>query len=169
MIPRLIIFDADGTLRRCTVPGQPCPNAPDEWELLPNVRERLASFNWGAPHTGATAFGIVSNQAGVAYGFLDEQTAYMLLRDLVEKAFGAYPGTCHISICPHAIEDDCECRKPKPGLLNRIMEIWQTSPEQTLYIGDMESDQEAADRAGCHFMWAKTFFGWDVEALPDNT
>lgn len=31
---KLIIFDADGTLRRCTVPGQPCPNKDGEWELM---------------------------------------------------------------------------------------------------------------------------------------
>ena len=33
---RLVVFDADGTLRRTTVPGQPCPRASDQWELLPD-------------------------------------------------------------------------------------------------------------------------------------
>lgn len=41
---KLIIFDADGTLRRCTVPGQPCPNKADEWELMPGAKERLATL-----------------------------------------------------------------------------------------------------------------------------
>lgn len=43
-IVKLIMFDADGTLRRCTVPGQPCPNNPDEWELMPNIKETLQLF-----------------------------------------------------------------------------------------------------------------------------
>lgn len=64
---KLIILDADGTLRRTTVPGLPCPNAPDEWELIPGVRERLAEIDWTTTH-----FAIVSNQGGVALGYLTE-------------------------------------------------------------------------------------------------
>ena len=64
-IYKLIIFDVDGTLRRCLAPGQVCPNAPDQWELMPNVKETLAEIKWGLPDCGNTAFGIASNQAGV--------------------------------------------------------------------------------------------------------
>jgi D-glycero-D-manno-heptose 1,7-bisphosphate phosphatase len=41
---KLIIFDMDGTLRRTTVEGKPCPHAPGEWELLPGVREKFAGI-----------------------------------------------------------------------------------------------------------------------------
>jgi len=50
---RLIIFDADGTLRCCTVPGQVCPNADNQWELLPNVKEKLSEIDWGVSRSGA--------------------------------------------------------------------------------------------------------------------
>jgi hypothetical protein len=39
----LYLFDADGTLRRTTVEGQPCPNRPYEWELMPNVSKEVTS------------------------------------------------------------------------------------------------------------------------------
>lgn len=154
MIPRLIIFDADGTLRRCTVEGQPCPNAPDQWELMPNVKETIVEL------PGITIFVIVSNQAGVAYGYLTEAMATKLLYDLGIEAFGS-PNCFTIDLCPHAIEADCDCRKPKPRMLERQMNLARCPPEQTLYVGDMESDLQAAVNAGCAFMWAKDFFGWE--------
>ena len=152
---RLIIFDADGTLRRCTVPGQPCPNKPGEWELIPGVKERLAMFDWQLP-----ALGIASNQAGIAYGYLDEDTAYQLLKDLIVEATGNLPPTGSIRICPHAVLDAaCRCRKPRPQMLLGIMERWSVTPMDTLYVGDMETDRLAAVAADCDFMWAWEFFG----------
>jgi histidinol phosphatase-like enzyme len=70
---KLYIFDADGTLRGCTVPGQPCPNRPGEWELLPGVRERLARIGWderAGPH-----FAVATNQGGVGLGYFTEREA----------------------------------------------------------------------------------------------
>jgi len=155
---KLILFDADGTLRRTTVEGQPCPNKPGEWELMPNVKEKLAEFDWRV-----MASGIVSNQAGIAYGYLTGHMAYQLLKDMVVEATGHFPSTGSIRICPHAVEDGCECRKPKPLLLEQVMTRWGVGCGETLYVGDMESDKEAAQNAGCDFMWAKDFFGWKEE------
>lgn len=153
---KLIIFDADGTLRQCTVEDQPCPNRAGEWELIPGVKERLSLIDWEA---GGIGLGIASNQAGIAHGFLDEHTAYQLLKDMVVEATGLWPPTGSIQLCPHAVEDNCWCRKPQPLMLIRLMRVWHTSPWQTLFVGDMESDRLAAKAAGVDFMWAKDFFG----------
>ena len=151
MIPKLILFDADGTLRTCTVPGQPCPNEPDQWRLLPNVRKTISNL-------GDVALGIISNQAGVAYGYLSEGMANKLLHDLAKSAFGerAYI----IDFCPHAIDAGCECRKPKPRMLERCMNITLCEPGETLFVGDQETDKQAAQNARCAFIWAKDFFKW---------
>ena len=71
---RLYIFDADGTLRRTTVEGLPCPNRPGEWELIPGVRGRLAEIDWGRAR-----FGVASNQGGVGLGYLSLAAARGLL------------------------------------------------------------------------------------------
>lgn len=89
--PKLIIFDADGTLRSCTRTGQVCPNKVSEWKLIPGVREKLATIEWGLPVDGKTAFGIASNQAGVHYGYLSESVAFNLLYQMTEEAFGIWP------------------------------------------------------------------------------
>ena len=95
---RLYIFDADGTLRRTTVEGLPCPNRPGEWELIPGVRERLGRIDWGAAR-----FGVASNQGGVGLGYLPLAAALGLLEEMFVEAFGVLaPPPGSIELCPHA-------------------------------------------------------------------
>lgn len=153
--PRLIIFDADGTLRRCTVSGQPCPNGPGEWELIPGVLEKIQALH------ERTRVAIVSNQGGVGLGHMTEAMAYKLLEDLAESAFWEpRRWFSWIFACCHAPRDFCACRKPSPLMLYRAMEHAHVRPMDALYVGDMESDREAAQRAGVDFLWAWEFFGW---------
>lgn len=155
---KLYIFDADGTLRRSTVAGQPCPNRDGQWELMPGVRERLAAIDWDGSAGGAR-FGIATNQGGVGLGYLSYATALRLLVEMVRQAFDIErvpPGA--IEICPHAPHLDCPCRKPHPAMLLRLMRRFHAAEHETLYVGDMDKDQEAAHRAGVRFMWADEFF-----------
>ena len=155
---KLYVFDADGTLRGCTVPGQPCPNRAGEWELLPGVRERLARIKWderAGPH-----FAIATNQGGVGIGYFTAGEARRLVVDLVEAAFGRPAPAGSIEICTHAPYARCACRKPKGEMIKRLMRRFGARPEETLFVGDMETDAQAARDAGCRFRWAHEFFGW---------
>lgn len=153
---KLYIFDADGTLRRTTAPGLPCPNRPGDWELIPGVREQLAEIEWRAHETH---FGIASNQGGVGVGHMTYAMAYRLLADMVVQAFGVKaPPAGSIEICPHAPHANCPCRKPKPQMLVRLVHRFGVRREETLFVGDMERDEEAARRAGVRFLWAHEFF-----------
>jgi D-glycero-D-manno-heptose 1,7-bisphosphate phosphatase len=154
---RLYIFDADGTLRRSTVAGQPCPNQPGDWELMPGVRERLAEIEWGA---GGAHFAVASNQGGVGMGYMAYEMAERLLADMVVAAFGVEtPPAGSIELCPHAPYANCPCRKPKPLMLVRLVHRFKVRRSETLFVGDMERDEEAARRAGVKFRWAREFFG----------
>lgn len=148
---RLIAFDADGTLRRCTIPGQPCPNAPGEWEVIPGVKERIATLPDGM------RFAIVSNQGGVGLGFVSEHVAWQMLVELADLTLR---GQCVALMCTHSPKYGCLCRKPSPLMLYQAMIAFDAKPRETLYVGDMESDREAAHRAGIDFLWAWEFFGW---------
>ena len=150
---RLYIFDADGTLRRTTVPGLPCPNRPGEWELIPGVRERLAEIDWSAAR-----FGVASNQGGVGVGYITLEAARSLLEEMVVEAFGVEPPRGSIELCPHAPHRGCACRKPEPEMLLRLMRRFRAEPEETLFVGDMDRDEGAARAAGTRFMWAHEFF-----------
>ena len=152
---RLYVFDADGTLRRTTVPGLPCPNKPGDWELIPGVRERLAQVEWGE---GGARFGVATNQGGVGLGYMTLAAARSLVEEMVLAAFGvpAPPGS--VEICPHAPHRGCPCRKPRPGMLLSLMRRFRVAPDETLYVGDMDKDEGAARAAGTRFMWAHEFF-----------
>ncbi|HEX8391930.1 MAG TPA: HAD-IIIA family hydrolase [Longimicrobium sp.] len=152
---RLYIFDADDTLRRTLVPGKPCPHRPGEWELLPGVRERLSAMPWHTLHLG-----IASNQDQVAYGHMTAEMCRSLFVDLIREAVGRdVPEAC-IRFCPHALEVDCGCRKPAPGMLMDIMGHFEAGADETLFVGNAPSDKEAARAAGVRFAWAWDFFGW---------
>ena len=162
---KLYIFDADGTLRRSTVPGQPCPNMPGDWELIPGVKERLAEIEWGP--RGAR-FGVASNQGGVGLGYLTYGLARRMLVEMAREAFGVAPPAGSIEICPHAPHAGCPCRKPRPEMLLRLMRRFGAGRDETLFVGDMDRDEEAARRAGTRFMWAQEFFGQPRQQACDT-
>ncbi len=169
---KLLVLDADGTLRRCTVPGQPCPHAEDEWELMPQVAAVLSRYDW--VHTG---IGIVSNQGGVALGVLSHGMAQHLLEHLLDRLAAAvyartpwtrlpryltvYGSEACLRFCPHAPHDDCPCRKPSPLMLLDIVRAYHMALKDVLYVGDLDTDRQAAERAGIAYCHAADFFGWE--------
>jgi D-glycero-D-manno-heptose 1,7-bisphosphate phosphatase len=156
----LVIFDADDTLRRTTVPGKPCPHQSDEWELMPGVHDRLHRHHWNRP--GYPFLGIASNQDQVAYGHLGFTKARDLLRDLARAATGCVLMDDALQLCPHALEVPCPCRKPEPGMLLAITRHYGVAADRTLYVGNHIVDQEAAVRAGTAFCWSQDLFGYRV-------
>jgi D-glycero-D-manno-heptose 1,7-bisphosphate phosphatase len=152
----LVIFDADGTLRRCTVANQPCPNRHGEWELIAGVKEGLAAM---ALKERGVRIGIASNQAGIAAGYLTTETALDLLHDMFEQAFGFRNRHDFILVCPHDPIAACACRKPNSRMIDDIVFEARSAKRHTLYVGDLETDEKAAKNAGVDFMWAWEFFG----------
>jgi len=150
---RLIIFDADGTLRRTIVTGQPCPHDDDEWELFEGVIERLGELPEG------TRFGVASNQDHVGYGLVTEGQVRRFLTAMIERATARSVPTEAIRFCPHRLEVPCACRKPAPGMLTAILSYYGAAPQEALFVGDSPLDREAARRAGISFEWADRFFG----------
>ena len=76
------------------------------------------------------------------------------------KSLGLSDDDMPIAICPHAPKAGCTCRKPEPGMLWWLMGHHGRLPDEVLFVGDMESDRQAADRAGCRFASAGEFFRW---------
>lgn len=153
-VETLYIFDADATLRRCTIKGQPCPNRHGEWMPITWAKERLAQIDWRR-----NGFGIASNQAGVALGFIEPDVCVQMLNELAVKMTGRWPNPKAIRVCPHLPTANCDCRKPKPQMLHDIRDEFGVANSQVVYVGDMESDKYAADAAHVAFQWAWEFCG----------
>lgn len=149
---RLVCFDADGTLRETTVPGQVYPKGPREWRLKRNVVTTLRAMR-------VDKYAIASNQSGVFTGAITQELAQQLVDDLADEVFPTR--SQHLAlICPHKKDGGCSCRKPAPGMLLKAMSRFHAYPNETLFVGDMDTDKEAAFNAGAWFAWAHDFFGW---------
>jgi D-glycero-D-manno-heptose 1,7-bisphosphate phosphatase len=158
---KLYIFDADSTLRRCTVPGQYYPHGPDQWRPIALAYQRLRQIDWRDNH-----FAIASNQGGVAKGYLTKEMAKEMLDTLAHVMVPRMPHL--IAMCPHPSDGDCECRKPKPGMLNALMAYHKTPPARTMFVGDMDTDKMAANSAGIEFAWIWDFCGVTREAWQEH-
>ncbi len=77
-----------------------------------------------------------------------------------------------VFFCPHTPDDDCDCRKPKPGLFIGIAERFGLPMSEVPMVGDSHRDLEAGAAAGCLPMLVKTGKGEATLArgdLPDGT
>ncbi len=152
----LWVFDADDTLRRTLVPGRPCPYRETEWELLPGVAETLRPVQWN--RLGGPRLGLASNQDRVGYGHLSERAARALLRSLALAAAGVTLPDAALQLCPHRAEEGCECRKPRPGMILRLMRHYRVGAGRTVFVGNHENDRRAAAAAGVRFLEARDLF-----------
>lgn len=151
----LIIFDKDDTLVQNPEPGRPA-NTPDEQVLFPDVIERCGQLR-AEGHTLAVA----SNQGGVAFGHFDHRAAVLLVKSVADAIGADLYAVCvtHPRGTVKRAKRDSRFRKPNPGMLQYLMDALGFAPDDTLYVGDMESDRQAAAAAGVRFAWAWDFFG----------
>ena len=91
---------------------------------------------------------IISNQSGIARGFFSE-TDYHILTDWLMQQFQA-KGVSILDTyyCPHGPDSNCNCRKPKPGMILEAANKYSIDLSNSWMIGDKESDITAAKLAG---------------------
>jgi len=88
--------------------------------------------------------GVLTNQSGVGRGLISLEQVHAV-NARVEELLGPFDGWF---LCPHAPDEDSECRKPKPKLIFDAARAWGIQPSEIMVIGDKESDVEAARNAG---------------------
>jgi D-glycero-D-manno-heptose 1,7-bisphosphate phosphatase len=92
---------------------------------------------------------VATNQGGLAKGWYSEEELAKMHRQLKERYHQHGVEITDIFYCPHHpnFTGDCDCRKPKPGLLLQGIEKYNIDPEQSYFIGDRERDVEAGTAA----------------------
>ena len=140
----------------------------DQFELLPNVSKAIKKIN----DSGYLAI-VVTNQPVIARGevtFDELKNIHNKMETLLGND-GAYLDG--IYYCPHhphkgyegeipELKIDCECRKPKPGMLLQASKDFNIDVKESWMIGDSDSDILAGENAGC-----KTARVTDEESLYD--
>jgi len=152
---RLVILDRDGVINR---DSPDFVKSADEWIPLPGSIQAIADLS-AAGFTVAVA----SNQSGLARGLVDRaalRAMHRKLRRLVGRQGGRVD---RIVVCPHGPDDDCECRKPKAGLLLRLARHYRCDLDGVAIIGDSLRDLQAAARIGARPVLVRTGNGRTTE------
>lgn len=91
---------------------------------------------------------IVTNQSVIGRGLIPGSQIRDISRRIVSAIHEAGARIDGVYMCPHAPADNCDCRKPKPGLLTQAAEELNLDLGRSYMIGDALTDMDAAERAG---------------------
>ncbi|MSQ88476.1 MAG: D-glycero-beta-D-manno-heptose 1,7-bisphosphate 7-phosphatase [Betaproteobacteria bacterium] len=137
---KLVVLDRDGTINH---DSDQYIKSPAEWKPIPGSLEAIARLT-----QGGWRIVVATNQSGIARGLFDMSTLNAIHAEM-HRAVGQAGGRIDaIFFCPHAADSNCECRKPKPGLLREIATRFGVELEDVPMIGDSLRDLEAAAAAG---------------------
>jgi D-glycero-D-manno-heptose 1,7-bisphosphate phosphatase len=140
--------------------------------------ERLQLFPWSIDavrllNRAGFVVAVVSNQAGVARGFFTEAFVQDVQREIdrrVNAAGGRIDGWYH---CPHhpdapraEYRRQCECRKPRPGMIRQAERELGIDPAQSFVVGDRWLDVQLAHAVGARAVLVRTGYGGSEERKP---
>lgn len=115
----------------------------DDVEIYPQAIEALA-----APHLKDYSVIIVTNQSPIGRGILTRTQVDLINQRLLERIEAAGGKIDAIYLCPHHPDQDCNCRKPRPGLILQAAQDHKIDLESSILIGDALSDLQAGLEAG---------------------
>ncbi|WP_127474501.1 D-glycero-beta-D-manno-heptose 1,7-bisphosphate 7-phosphatase [Sulfurivermis fontis] len=145
---KLIVLDRDGVINE---DSDDYIKSPEEFIPIPGSLEaiaRLTQAGWRVV--------VATNQSGVARGYYD-LTTLQRIHDKLHRLLAPLGGQIEaIFYCPHGPDDQCDCRKPKPGLFRDIGARLQVSLQGVPAIGDSLRDLEAAQAVGAQPILVRT-------------
>lgn len=159
---RFALLDRDGTV----IVERHYLSEPSQVELIPgaaNGLRQLSGMGLGLV--------VITNQSAVGRGYFDQahlDIIHLRLRELLEAEGVQLSG---IYSCPHTPEDDCQCRKPRPGLIELGAKELGFDPMASFVIGDKPCDIELGRGVGATTLLVRTGYGVqtaaDIATTPD--
>lgn len=161
---KLIILDRDGVINQ---DSDAFVKNPDEWIALPGSLQaiaRLTQAGWKVV--------VATNQSGLARGLFDMDTL-TAIHTKMRRELAAVGGSIDaVFLCPHGPDDNCSCRKPRPGMFEQIGRRYEIDLAGVPAVGDSLRDLQASSSVGCSPWLVQTGNGKKTLAkggLPDNT
>src|SRR3954470_17568001 len=159
---KLVILDRDGTIN---VDSDVFIKTPEEWQPLPGALEAISCLNHAGWHVA-----VASNQSGLGRGLFDIGSLNAIHAKMY-KALAALGGRiAGVFYCPHAPDENCQCRKPNPGLFEQIGERFGVDLRTVPVVGDTPRDLLAGVAVGCqpHLVLTGRAASLKGQALPDT-
>ena len=145
---KLVILDRDGVINK---DSNDFVKSVDEFIPYPDSLNAIARLN----HAGYTV-AIATNQSGIGRGYYDETTLDAMHKKLKTLLAPLDGHIDFIAYCPHHPDAGCDCRKPKPGLLNQIAQHFDSDLNTAIVVGDSLRDLDAARAVGARPVLVKT-------------
>ncbi len=145
---RYVLLDRDGVINQ---DSDDFIKSPEEWLPIEGSLEAIALLN---EHGYKVV--VITNQSGLARGLFDAATLEKIhakMQRMAEEKGGKIDA---IYFCPHGPDDGCNCRKPKPGLLEAFAADNHVSLSGIAVIGDSLRDLQAAQAVGASPILVKT-------------
>lgn len=155
---KLIVLDRDGVINEAR---DDVIKAPQDFVPIEGSLEAIARLS---QHDYRVV--VITNQSGIAHGLLtvDEVSKVHAHMQQLVASFGGRIDA--ILFCPHAPDDDCSCRKPKPGMLHDLMERLKIELTDVPLVGDSLRDLQTAMVVGATPVLVKT--GHGAATLDEN-
>ena len=136
---RLVILDRDGVINE---DSDDFVKSPEEWIPIPGSLEAIARLC-----RAEFRIVIITNQSGIARGLLTIDTLNRIHTRMLEHIHQKGGEVDAIMICPHGPDDNCDCRKPKPGMFLELARRLKINLNSVPAVGDSIRDVEAARAA----------------------
>jgi D-glycero-D-manno-heptose 1,7-bisphosphate phosphatase len=146
--PKLIVLDRDGVINH---DSEQFIKTPDEWRPIPGSLEAIARLH----HAGYRVV-VATNQSGVARGLLDMATLNAI-HEKMHRALALVGGRLDaVFYCPHSADAQCDCRKPRCGMLKEIAVRFGVEMAGVPCVGDSLRDLQCAEGIGAQPMLVLT-------------
>jgi D-glycero-D-manno-heptose 1,7-bisphosphate phosphatase len=161
---KLIVLDRDGVINH---DSDQFIKSPEEWKPIPGSLEAIARLH----HAGYRVV-VATNQSGLGRGLFD-MGILNAIHEKMHRAVALAGGRIDaVFYCPHSADSQCECRKPRPGMLLEIGRRFNVELAGIPAIGDSLRDLQAAAAVSAQPMLALTGKGEKTLRhgdFPDNT
>ena len=153
-----VFLDRDGVLNEAIIRnGRPYPPRNlSELVITPGARAALKKLK-----RGGFLLIVVTNQPDVTRGKANRADV-----EKINAQIAAILPLDGIEICEHDDKEQCDCRKPKPGMILRACEKLDTDPACSFMVGDRWRDIEAGRRAGCRTILVGDGYGETFPSAP---
>jgi histidinol-phosphate phosphatase family protein len=139
---RTILLDRDGILNH-KMPHREYLSKIEEFHL---IDANITSLS--LKYSESTDFIIVTNQPGISTKQVTPEFLEFIHSKLIIELLLRGISVIGLYVCTHHWDENCECRKPKPGMINQAISDYKLDSNKIVYIGDEQKDLDAAQNAG---------------------
>ena len=133
---KLVILDRDGVIN---YDSDNYIRTVDEWIELPGSAAAIAKLS-----KAGYKVAVATNQSGLGRGYFELHTLQKMHQKMIDAAAREGGNIDYIAYCPHQPNEQCQCRKPLPGMLQEILQHFPQPSQKVWMVGDSLRDLESA-------------------------